>query len=142
MPPFDTAEDSTQPLEARDVVARHQAIDVGQSRAPEIALLAAGMGIQNASVRKLGVLDMTTTVLTLTLTGLAADHPQLSGWWSPTRRRVGAVVTMLAGAAGGALLVLHASTGAALGVATALLVAVVVATVWWQVQNPPESRLP
>lgn len=39
----------------------------------EIALLALAMGLHNASVRKLAVPDMTTTVLTLTLTGLAAD---------------------------------------------------------------------
>jgi uncharacterized membrane protein YoaK (UPF0700 family) len=95
-------------------------------------LLAAAMGAQNAVVRRLAVADLTTTVLTLTLTGLAADRPQLSGSWSPTRRRVGAVVTMLAGAVGGALLVLHASTAAALAIATALLVAVVAVTVWWR----------
>jgi uncharacterized membrane protein YoaK (UPF0700 family) len=34
-----------------------------------IALLASGMGIQNAAARKLAVADLTTTVLTLTLTG-------------------------------------------------------------------------
>jgi uncharacterized membrane protein YoaK (UPF0700 family) len=38
-----------------------------------LALLAVGMGIQNAFVRRLGVPDMTTTVLTMTLTGLASD---------------------------------------------------------------------
>ncbi|MFD6186005.1 YoaK family protein [Streptomyces goshikiensis] len=34
-----------------------------------IVLLAMGMGVQNAVVRRLGVPDLTTTVLTLTLTG-------------------------------------------------------------------------
>jgi uncharacterized membrane protein YoaK (UPF0700 family) len=38
-----------------------------------IALLAFGMGVRNATVRKLKVADLTTTVLTMTLTGLAAD---------------------------------------------------------------------
>jgi uncharacterized protein DUF1275 len=38
-----------------------------------IALLAAALGLQNATVRRLAVPDLTTTVLTLTLTGLAAD---------------------------------------------------------------------
>ena len=37
------------------------------------ALLAVAMGIQNAVARKLAVPDMTTTVLTMTLTGLGAD---------------------------------------------------------------------
>jgi len=41
-------------------------------------LLGFAMGGQNATVRKLAVPDMTTTVLTLTLTGLAADPPDFS----------------------------------------------------------------
>ena len=40
-----------------------------------IALLAFGMGVRNATVRRLKVADLTTTVLTMTLTGLAADSP-------------------------------------------------------------------
>lgn len=38
-----------------------------------IAVTAFAMGLRNATVRKLGVPDLTTTVLTMTLTGLAAD---------------------------------------------------------------------
>ena len=91
-------------------------------------LLAAAMGAQNAIVRRLAVADLTTTVLTLTLTGLAADHPRLSDSRSPARRRVTAVAAMLAGAVGGALLVLDASTGAALAAATALLATVAAGT--------------
>jgi uncharacterized membrane protein YoaK (UPF0700 family) len=65
-----------------------------------IALLALAMGIRNATVRRLGVPDLTTTVLTMTLTGLAAD-----GRSSPARiRRLAAVLAMLAGALAGALL--------------------------------------
>ena len=37
------------------------------------ALLALGMGIQNAMARRLAVPDLTTIVLTMTLTGIAAD---------------------------------------------------------------------
>jgi uncharacterized membrane protein YoaK (UPF0700 family) len=37
------------------------------------ALLAAAMGVQNAVARKLAVPDLTTTVLTMTLTGIGAD---------------------------------------------------------------------
>jgi uncharacterized membrane protein YoaK (UPF0700 family) len=97
-------------------------------------LLAAAMGARNAVVRSLAVPDLTTTVLTLTLTGLAADSPQLRAPRSPTRRRISAVVAMLAGAVGGALLVLHGSTAAALAAATALLVVVAAASVWWRPQ--------
>ena len=84
-------------------------------------LLAFAMGGQNATARKLAVPDMTTTVLTLTLTGLAADHHDLRAPSSHSRRRVSAVLAMLIGAVAGALLVLHASTGWALAGATALL---------------------
>jgi uncharacterized membrane protein YoaK (UPF0700 family) len=90
-------------------------------------LLAVAMGVQNAFARHLAVPDLTTSVLTMTLTGLAADRPDLSGPRSHTVRRVGAVAAMLAGAAGGALLVLHASTAWALAAATVLLAFVSVA---------------
>ena len=87
-------------------------------------LLAVAMGAQNATVRRLAVADLTTTVLTLTLTGLAADP---LGWARPgahTRRRLAAVAAMLGGAVGGALLVLQVAPAAALGVAVALLATV------------------
>ena len=38
-----------------------------------IVFTAVAMGLRNATVRRLAVPDLTTTVLTLTLTGLAAD---------------------------------------------------------------------
>jgi len=70
-----------------------------------IASSAAAMGVQNAVARKLGVPDLTTTVLTLTITGLAADS-RLAGGDSPRwQRRVAAIVAMAAGAAAGARMV-------------------------------------
>src|SRR5579862_8617067 len=69
-----------------------------------IAVLAFAMGVRNATVRKIGVPDLTTTVLTMTLTGLAADSPLTGGSGAGTRRRVAAVVAMLVGAVAGALL--------------------------------------
>ncbi|MGW0581966.1 YoaK family protein, partial [Streptomyces sp. NPDC002920] len=44
-----------------------------------IVLLGLAMGLQNAVARRLGVPDLTTTVLTLTLTGLAADSAPAGG---------------------------------------------------------------
>ncbi|MGW3043205.1 YoaK family protein [Kitasatospora sp. NPDC001159] len=85
-----------------------------------IALLALAMGIRNGTVRSLGVPDLTTTVLTLTLTGLAADSRLAGGAAARQRRKVLSVVTMLAGAAPGAVLVLHGQTAWAL-VASAVL---------------------
>jgi uncharacterized membrane protein YoaK (UPF0700 family) len=82
-----------------------------------IALLAFGMGVRNATVRKLGVPDLTTTVLTMTLTGLAADSPLAGGSGAGTTRRVAAAGAMLVGALVGALL-LQGSVALALGATT------------------------
>jgi uncharacterized membrane protein YoaK (UPF0700 family) len=75
----------------------------GARRYAVIALLAGALGLQNATVRRLAVPDITTTVLTMTLTGLAADL-HLAGRSPRVRRRVAAVVLMAAGALVGALL--------------------------------------
>ena len=69
-----------------------------------IALLALAMGLRNATVKHLAVPDMTTTVLTLTLTGLAADSPLVGGSGEGSARRTAAVTAMLCGAVIGALL--------------------------------------
>jgi uncharacterized membrane protein YoaK (UPF0700 family) len=73
-----------------------------------IVALAAGMGLRTALVRALAVPDITTTVLTLTLTGLAADSSFAGGGNPRWGRRVASVVAMLFGAALGALLQAHA----------------------------------
>ncbi len=91
-----------------------------------IACLALGMGVRNATVRTLAVPDLTTTVLTMTLTGLAADSRPAGASGAGTTRRVSAVASMLVGAVLGALL-LKTSLGLVLGVACALTVVTVVA---------------
>ena len=70
-----------------------------------IGLLGVAMGIRNASVRRLAVPDLTTTVLTLTITGLAADSPLAGTQTERPRRRIIAIAAMLLGAVVGALLV-------------------------------------
>jgi len=87
-----------------------------------IVLLALAMGLQNAIARRLGVPDLTTTVLTLTLTGIAADSTLAGGTNPNPGRRVVATVTMFLGAAIGAVLIFHVGVTAALGLALALLV--------------------
>jgi uncharacterized membrane protein YoaK (UPF0700 family) len=75
-----------------------------------IILTAVAMGMRNATVRRLGVADLTTTVLTLTVTGLAADS-SLAGGSNPNLfRRIGSVVMMFGGAALGALMLRHSLT--------------------------------
>jgi uncharacterized membrane protein YoaK (UPF0700 family) len=70
-----------------------------------IAVAAAGMGLRNATTRRLGVADLSTTVLTQTLTGLAADSRLAGGDDTRALRRVAAAVAMLCGAIAGGLLV-------------------------------------
>ena len=87
------------------VVAVGLPVDAGGARRyVVIGSLATGLGLQNATVRRLAIPDITTTVLTLTLTGLAADS-WLAGGHSPRAgRRLAAVGLMAAGALVGALL--------------------------------------
>ncbi len=78
----------------------------GAGRFGIIVLLGVGTGLQNATVRRLAIPDLTTTVLTLTITGLAADSALAGGDHPRQARRLSSVVAMLAGAlVGGALMV-------------------------------------
>jgi uncharacterized membrane protein YoaK (UPF0700 family) len=88
-----------------------------------IAVMALAMGLRNATVRKLAVPDMTTTVLTLTLTGLASDSSLAGGTNPRARRRITAVLAMLLGALLGAWLVLHHGLGWPLFVSTVAVAA-------------------
>jgi uncharacterized membrane protein YoaK (UPF0700 family) len=85
-----------------------------------IVILGLAMGVRNAVVRHLAVRDLTTTVLTQTLTGLAADS-RLAGGSNPRGGRRGvAVVAMLVGAIIGAAVFLHEGAGPALLIGTAV----------------------
>ena len=86
-------------------------------------LMAFAMGFRNATVRKLGVPDMTTTLVTLTLADLASDS-FLAGRRNPRLgRRLGVVLALFSGSLiGGALIVLR-------GISTALLACCAVALV-------------
>jgi uncharacterized membrane protein YoaK (UPF0700 family) len=85
------------------------------------AILAVAMGIQNAVARALAVPDLTTTVLTMTLTGIGSDSRSGHRGHVTLSRRVLVVATMLAGAVAGAELVLNVGTIAPLAAAAALL---------------------
>lgn len=87
-----------------------------------IVLLALAMGLQNATARRLAVPDLTTTVLTLTLTGLAADSTLGGGSAPNVGRRMLAVATMFLGALIGAVLVFQVSVSAVLALALLLLI--------------------
>lgn len=98
-----------------------------------IALLALAMGVRNATVKKIGVPDLTTTVLTMTLTGLAVESPLFGGSGKGTARRTAAVLAMLAGALAGALLL---KTSLALPLAAAAVLALTT----WLVYVPAARR--
>jgi uncharacterized membrane protein YoaK (UPF0700 family) len=87
-----------------------------------IALMACAMGVRNAAVRRIALPDLTTTVLTMTLTGLAAESPPAGGSGEGSTRRIAAVVAMLLGAVAGALL-LETDLFLPLGLAAALALA-------------------
>jgi uncharacterized membrane protein YoaK (UPF0700 family) len=67
-----------------------------------IALTAVAMGLRNSVVRKLAIPDLTTTVLTLTIAGLAADSSLVGGDNLRWQRRGAAILAIIAGAAAGA----------------------------------------
>jgi uncharacterized membrane protein YoaK (UPF0700 family) len=82
-----------------------------------VGLLALAMGGQNAVVRRFAVPDLTTTVLTLTVTGLVADTTSRS----VRARRLLSVAAMLAGALTGGVLLHWVAVAAPLWLAAVLL---------------------
>jgi hypothetical protein len=69
-----------------------------------IALTAVAMGLRSAMMRRLVIPDLTPTMMTLTLTGLAADSSLAGGANPGIGRRVASVLLLIAGAAIGTLL--------------------------------------
>ena len=70
-----------------------------------IIILGVAMGLQNATARGLGVPDLTTTVLTMTLTGMGADSRIAGGRDGRIGRRLLSVLAMFAGGLAGVLLI-------------------------------------
>ncbi|MEK7343662.1 MAG: YoaK family protein [Pseudomonadota bacterium] len=86
-----------------------------------IALTAVAMGFRNATIRQLKVPDLTTTVLTLTITGIAADSRLAGGTGANLARRIGSVLTIFLGAAAGATMLMRYGLAAPLALAGALV---------------------
>ncbi len=104
-------------------------VPVGPAAADALsAVLAVAMGIQNSVARSLAVPDLTTTVLTMTLTGLASDLRSGRRSRVTVARRVLVIAAMLAGGVAGAWLVLNAGAVVPLAVATALVAAAALVT--------------
>jgi uncharacterized membrane protein YoaK (UPF0700 family) len=93
-----------------------------------IIVLGIAMGIQNATARKLAVPDLTTTVLTLTIVGVAADSHLVGGSGSRAGRRLISVAAMFVGALVGSLLIFHVSIVSPLVIALIVIAIVAVTT--------------
>lgn len=77
-----------------------------------IAFTGLAMGTRNAAVRKLAIPDLTTTVLTLTVTGIAADSSFAKGNNPRLARRAGSVLAIFLGAAFGAVVIRYSISAA------------------------------
>jgi uncharacterized membrane protein YoaK (UPF0700 family) len=88
------------------------------------------MGLRNATVRRLAVPDLTTTVLTLTLTGIAADSTLAGGSNPRWGRRVASVASIFAGSAIGAVLMSKGGLALPLVVTGACILLATVAYAW------------
>ncbi len=112
-----------------------------------IAILGVALGLQNATARSLQVPDLTTSVLTLTIIGIAADTATRAGSrWG--RRSVPVLTMFLGGAAGAALvasslgpldLALSACLAAAVAGAAAVTFRSTRAWTQWEPPAPPTA---
>ncbi len=107
----------------------------GSSRLVVIAFLAFGMGIQNAMIRKWGIPDLATNVMTLTITGLVSEWSLVGGDNHHAGRRATSV----------GLFAVSAVFGAALtrfGIVWPLLAALVIFSVALPILLQPERPHP
>jgi len=106
-----------------------------------IVVLATALGVQNSSVRRLAVPDLTTTVLTLTVTGIGADSALGGGKGSKSGRRLLSVAAMFIGALVGAVLIIHVHVAGPLLSALAIVVVVTGVSHWSGRSNPAWTRV-
>jgi uncharacterized membrane protein YoaK (UPF0700 family) len=106
-----------------------------------IIVLSLATGVQNASIRKLAVPDLTTTVLTMTVTGIGADSVLGGGKGSHSVRRLIAVAAMFIGALVGAALVLHVRIVVPLAIAFVVIALVALASYEAGKADPPWTRV-
>jgi uncharacterized membrane protein YoaK (UPF0700 family) len=100
------------------------------------------MGLQNATARRLAVPDLTTTVLTLTLTGIAADSRLAGGPGGHPARRIMAIAAIFLGALVGALFVVHVDLFIPLALATFLMASTALIAHVRSAEDPGWTRSP
>lgn len=122
-------------LVAAAIVAAATHIKAGQAAAyAVIGMLALAMGVRSTTVRRIGVPDLSTVVLTMTLTAFASESRLAGGSGTGSIRRLAAVLAMFVGALAGALL-LKTSIVLPLAVAAGL------ALLTWLIYVPAAVRL-
>jgi uncharacterized membrane protein YoaK (UPF0700 family) len=89
------------------------------------ALAAVAMGVQNAVARRIAVPDLNTSVVAMSMTGLAADYTHSTR--DAVLRRAAAVLSLLVGAVVGAVIVGTLGAAAAFGLILLLLAGVAAA---------------
>lgn len=92
----------------------------GTGRDVVVAILACAMGVQNALIRRHGVVDVATNVMTMTLAGLLSEAKAVGGTGANWARRSGSIGIFFVSAIGGAYLT-RFGAGWGLLVATVLL---------------------
>jgi hypothetical protein len=98
--------------------------------------------VQNATIRRLAIPDLTTSVLTMTITGLGADSA-LGGGDHPRRaRRLESVAAMLIGALVGGALMVHVGFTPTLGVLAGVLALVTLGFAIVPELDPPSEPAP
>jgi uncharacterized membrane protein YoaK (UPF0700 family) len=85
-----------------------------------VCLLSVAMGLQNGLLRRHGVPDLATNVMTLTMAALFADSTLSGGRNERWKRRLGSILVFMAGALVGAALTQFIGPWAPLSVAVAL----------------------
>jgi uncharacterized membrane protein YoaK (UPF0700 family) len=98
-----------------------------------IAGLAVAFGLQNATARQLGVQELSTTVLTSTISSLGFDSRLGGGTGEREKLRIAVVLTICAGAAVGASMTRFAVAGV---IALAAAVVAVSALIFWFGERP------
>ena len=89
------------------------------------ALAAVAMGVQNAVARRIAVPDLNTSVVSMSMTGLAADYTHSTR--DAVLRRAAAVLSLLVGAVVGAVIVVTLGAATAFGLILLLLAGVAAA---------------
>jgi len=107
-----------------------------------LVLFGLSMGVQIATVRRMGVPDVNTTVLTTVLAGLASDVVSVAGRPARAGRRLATVACLFLGAAAGAALEQQQPRWSAVGALAVLTVGVALMARSGLLQAAPQADPP